>query len=122
MGGSFIEIRETAAVECISVEGGCPSAISVAVIPELQISAFLLYPARRITSGAIQSGVPTHVLSKSVVSWAAASKPPSLTFQETGKDVGGLDVTINDASAVEVIEAEEQLATDDSDVFLRNEP
>ena len=42
---------------CISAFGGSPSAISIAVIPRLHISALLLYPLPWMTSGDIQSGV-----------------------------------------------------------------
>ena len=68
-----------------SANGGSPFAISMAVIPKLQISALASYPAWRITSGAIQNGVPTNVCLRVVVSWAATPKSASLTFPEADK-------------------------------------
>lgn len=54
----------------------------IAVIPKLQISAFASYPAWRITSGAIQKGVPTKVCRSVLVSCAATPKSASFTLPD----------------------------------------
>ena len=60
-GGFAFGMRKSTRMGWYSASGGSPFAISIAVIPRLHISARASYPACRITSGAIQNGVPTKV-------------------------------------------------------------
>ena len=66
----------------ISAKGGTPSAISSTVMPSDQISTESLYGMRRISSGAIQCGVPTSEfrLDCSLVSTAAPPKSTNFTW------------------------------------------
>src|ERR1700753_2844723 len=57
-GGLALGIKKRTRMGWYSARGGSPLAISIAVMPRLHMSAFALYPACRITSGAIQNGVP----------------------------------------------------------------
>ena len=60
--------------------GGSPSAISMAVMPRLQISVFLLYLDFEITSGLIQKGVPMTVSLLERVSVNSAETPKSASL------------------------------------------
>lgn len=69
-------IRKRTLIGWYSLRGGSPFAISIAVMPRLQMSARASYPACLITSGAIQNGVPTKVCRCDLCdeSWAATPK------------------------------------------------
>jgi hypothetical protein len=56
--------------------GGSPSAISIQVIPNDQISVFLVYLDFEIISGLIQKGVPITVLAN-VLFYISAATPKS---------------------------------------------
>ena len=80
-GGSAFGMRSSTFIGCSSAYGGSPLHISMAVIPRDQISAFESYWSCRITSGAIQKGVPTKVqhLDMVAVIWPATPKSANLT-------------------------------------------
>lgn len=66
-----------------SIYGGSPSAISIIMIPKLQISTLALYSCPRINSGAIQYGVPTIVVLFALVSVSCAAYPKSANQQQS---------------------------------------
>jgi hypothetical protein len=62
--------------------GGLPSAISIAVIPKLQMSALVPYPVSCMTSGAIQKGVPITVFRLVTLSESCPATPKSAESQQ----------------------------------------
>ena len=81
VGGSALGISRSTRMGCSSACGGSPITISSAEMPSDQMSAFVLYWSCRITSGAIQNGVPTKVqhLDMVAVIWPATPKSASFT-------------------------------------------
>lgn len=95
-------------------------AISMAVMPSDQMSALASYPVCWMTSGAIQNGVPTNVWRCDWYADSCAATPKSAAVSDTvagghtelnvagrrEEDVGGLNVAVDLALRVEVVEPE----------------
>mmetsp|Transcript_23844 Transcript_23844/g.59207 ORF Transcript_23844/g.59207 Transcript_23844/m.59207 type:complete len:258 (+) Transcript_23844:1021-1794(+) len=80
VGGADLGMSSSTRIGCSSACGGSPIAISRAEMPSDQMSAFESYWSCRITSGAIQKGVPTKVQHLDIVAVICPATPKSASL------------------------------------------